>query len=404
MFTLEISIISWILLGAAVVAGGLVGLYYRLMTGRVTGRRREDSAEIAEGCLDRIAVEAWPAVSVIVYVNGETTELTEMLPMVLEQDYPAPMEVIVVNDGDRGEIEGYIGSLEMIYSNLYMTFTPADSRNLSRKKLSLMLGIKAARYDALVFTTAACRPVSAQWLKSMMRHVVEGAEIVIGHSVAVGKEDAENGRENRRDSFDTVMTDMRYLSRAIKGHPYRADGNNLAYLKDVFTANRGFSSHMNFRYGDDDIFIQQVTDSGRRCAVELSDESMLKELTDNVTANHRHDKLRYNFTGRYTGGAARRAAGLASAGWWLWLLCLAGASLTGLPSLIPLIAAVVAGLATALPVMVVYRRAAREMYGRPLFLTVPWLMLWYPFYNSGYRITGWRKKANNLNWTSDKYF
>ena len=68
----------------------------------------------------------YPSVSVVVYSQTDATNLRTLIPQILEQDYPAPMEVIVVNDEGSEQTESTVSELELRYSNLYMTFAPVN--------------------------------------------------------------------------------------------------------------------------------------------------------------------------------------------------------------------------------------------------------------------------------------
>ena len=94
-----------------------------------------------------------PPISVIISARNESENLRKYLPSILEQDYPN-FEVIVINDGSTDESEDVLTILEEQYTNLYHTFTPDGARYISRKKLALTVGIKASKYDWLVFTDA----------------------------------------------------------------------------------------------------------------------------------------------------------------------------------------------------------------------------------------------------------
>ena len=105
---------------------------------------------------DSVAADyVFPPMSVIVYSEDDAANLEVLLPQILDQDYPSPFEVIVVNDGAMDSTKDVIARLEQRYSNLYMTFTPQESRSLSRKKLAVTLGIKAAKYNVLLHTVGA---------------------------------------------------------------------------------------------------------------------------------------------------------------------------------------------------------------------------------------------------------
>ena len=111
-----------------------------------------------------------PPVSVIICAREECENLRRNLKAVLEQDYPQ-FEVIVINDGNTDESEDYLTLLEEKYPHLYHSFVPDSSRYISRKKLAATLGVKASKYDWLVFTEANCCPQSNQWLRLLARNL-----------------------------------------------------------------------------------------------------------------------------------------------------------------------------------------------------------------------------------------
>ena len=388
---------------SALAAALYILLYFIPRARRVSRRCQIDAEAVDAGDLQRIDPAAFPALSVIVYVDGNPQDLVDMLPLALEQDYPAPLEVIVVNDGPRSDLEGFLGDLELRYRNLYITYTPPDSRNLSRKKLSLTIGVKAARYDTLVITNASVRPSSQLWLRAMAAPIASGSEIVIGHSILSPTPDSDATLLTRAADFDITMQTLGYLASAISSTPYRADGNNLLYRKEVFTANRGFSTHHNFKFGDDDIFINQVARNGRRVAVQLAPESVVRQMSDNLDFTHRFDKTRYMFTGRHVRSGARYLAGFSSTCWWLWLLSSITALTIGYPSLLVLAVVTAISLLLCIPVMTAYRKASVALFYRKLTFSVPFLMLWYPLYNTYYRIAGRKTRSNNLTWTAGTY-
>ena len=122
-----------------------------------------------------------PALSVIVYAQNDAENLIQFMPRILNQDYPQ-FEVIVVSDDSTDDSKDILTSLQAQYDNLYFTYVPEGSRNLSHKKLALTLGIKAARYDIVVFTNANCCPPDNQWLASIARNFVPGTDIVLGYT------------------------------------------------------------------------------------------------------------------------------------------------------------------------------------------------------------------------------
>lgn len=322
----------------------------------------------------------YPSLSVIVTAGDDAWNLPTLLPQILEQDYPAPLEVIVVEDGDSHATETEVSKLQTLYPNLYMTFVPLRSRNLSRKKLSVTLGIKAARYDHLVFTCGNCRVVSPLWLRSIARHFTEGRSVVIGYSSPRPTDDVPDSDNTSRRSraFDVVRAATEYLSAAIGGKPYRGDGCNLAYTRELFYNVKGFAGSLNYVNGDDDIFISKIADADN-CAVELSLDARVDCLLQQPLKAHRAERRQRLFTMRHLSSATPRLWAFMSALWWLWLLASCATIAFGVPSLLPLAAVTVVSLGLCLPVMLRWRRLSVALDSRPLCLTVVWFMLTHPF-------------------------
>ena len=114
------------------------------------------------------AAAAGPA-SIVVYAQDQAEALSRLLPQLLEQRYEPGFEVIVVNEGGSEATTDVVSMLSAQHRNLYLTFTPDGARSLSRKKLALMLGIKAAQNRVVVHTMATATIESPLWLASIMR-------------------------------------------------------------------------------------------------------------------------------------------------------------------------------------------------------------------------------------------
>jgi glycosyltransferase involved in cell wall biosynthesis len=192
-------------------------------------------------------------VSVIICAKNEDENLTEFLPKVLQQDYPN-YEVIVVNDCSYDNTENVIDEFTQIFPNLKKVTIKEDAYYKHGKKFAVLVGIKAAQYENLVFMDADCYPSSDQWLKEMARGFTKEREVVLGY----GAYEKQDSFLNKLIRFDTFMIAVQYLSSAIKGKAYMGVGRNLGYKKDLFYRNKGFSSHYHINSGDDDLFVNQV--------------------------------------------------------------------------------------------------------------------------------------------------
>ena len=192
-------------------------------------------------------------VSVIICARNEDDNLTEFLPKVLIQDYPE-FEVIVVNDCSMDNTENVIDEFAKIFPNLKKVTIKEDDYYKHGKKFAVMVGIKGTKYDNLLFIDADCFPANENWLKDMASGFVNKKEIVLGY----GAYKKGDGFLNKLIRFDTFLIAANYLSAAIKGKAYMGVGRNLAYKKELFYKQKGFSKHYHITSGDDDLFINQA--------------------------------------------------------------------------------------------------------------------------------------------------
>jgi glycosyltransferase involved in cell wall biosynthesis len=224
--------------------------------------------------------KATPPVSVIICARGETENIQAYLPSILEQNYPE-YEVIVVNDDSNDTSENVLRQLKNVYKHLYCTYVPQGTRNLSRKKLGITLGIKAAQYDTLLFTEADSHPVGADWLTKMVRHFSGKKTIVLGFSAF----EKQSGLRNKFAAYDYFFANLQMMTMALMHRSYGANSRNLAYHRIHFDAQKGYSKHRFLQSGEDDLFINEVA-TKENVAVELSPESKVYVKRDGLTEWH----------------------------------------------------------------------------------------------------------------------
>ncbi|MDH6305552.1 glycosyltransferase involved in cell wall biosynthesis [Parabacteroides sp. PF5-5] len=217
---------------------------------------------------NQISLDSYPPVSVIVYAKNESYNLQKYLPSLLVQDYPW-YEVIVINDGSTDESDDVLKRLENEYKHLYHTFIPQESKYLSRRKLSLTIGIKAAKHDILLFTEANCQPLSNEWIKSMVCNYTNQTSIVLGYCAY--KENSSFF--HKLVGYDNLLSGLQYISSALKNNPFSANGRNLSYKKKLFFEHKGYSHSLSLHAGDDDLFINEAS-TGENTRVKYTPESM----------------------------------------------------------------------------------------------------------------------------------
>lgn len=399
--TYDLSPVVWTLLAVALCAVVTLVAITLTRIHRVTSRAATDNA----ACEDDFSsthpdyASPLPPVSVIIYACGHSRTLPPLAEAILAQDYPSPFEVIVVNDGGDHTVHDSMQRLMLSHPNLYMTFVPEHSRSLSRRKLSLTLGIKAAEYDTVLLTRGNCMVNSSNWLRSMMRHVAQGAEIVVGHAYLSADDDRPI---DRLTAFDEAWQAVTYLPRAINGRPFRASGCNLAYARHLFFDHKGFSGSLNIKSGDDDMFVYDMArglsdEFASSTAVELSEDSMIRIIEDDPAHSHARLMRERLFADSTLPTRPALIMGLCSLSLWIWLLCSAAAIALALPSLVPAIS--VALMLIPLLVMIIkWRKAVLILSRRRLGGTLPLLLLWHPVYHLAHKLSAHRHRKENFTW------
>jgi len=211
-----------------------------------------------------------PTVSVIIVAKNESENLAKTLPAILNQKYP-DYEVIVVNDGSTDESDYLLKKLKLEYSHLYSTFSPEpyENESIKQKLLSMMIGIKAATKDVLLFTEADTCPLSENWISSMTERMTDEKDIVIGYC----KYEPKGNCRKRIALFDHLLFTLQYMSLAIKGKPFTGLYKNLAYRKNLFFDNKGFSSSLRYDHAED-IFLNNIM-TRDNTSVALSEDSFV---------------------------------------------------------------------------------------------------------------------------------
>jgi glycosyltransferase involved in cell wall biosynthesis len=208
-----------------------------------------------------------PPVSIIICARNEDDNLTAYLPIIMAQDYPE-YEVIVVNDCSFDNTPDVLKEFEKKHSNFRTITIKEDEYYKHGKKFAIMVGIKGAKYEDLLFTDADCKPNSDQWIKNMICELKGEAEIVLGY----GGYEKEKGLLNKLIRFDTFQIAQQYLSFCLAGRTYMGVGRNLAYKKSLFFKIKGFASHYFIESGDDDLFVNEAA-TKRNSKVEIAVQS-----------------------------------------------------------------------------------------------------------------------------------
>lgn len=228
-----------------------------------------------------------PPVSIVIAARNEFDNLSNNLPIILEQDYPE-FEVIVVNDGSWDDTPSLLSEFSKRYPKLKVVYRQENDHFDGGKKLAILLGIKGAEYNRLLFTDADCKPKSRNWIANMMEHRHNDDSIVLGYSPYK----RHKGILNALIRFDNWMSGLNYVSFTLAKTPYMGVGRNLSYTKDRFYEVGGFKKHYHIKSGDDDLFVNQAAKSNNTF-VCLSQDSIVETIAEKDWKSYWRQKKRH---------------------------------------------------------------------------------------------------------------
>lgn len=231
-------------------------------------------------------------VSIIICAKNEAKNLKQNLPLILQQDYPE-FQVVVMNDCSDDHSEDILKEFKQQYSNLHFSTIKEDPIFKHGKKLAVLLGIKAAKHDHLLFTDADCKPLSPKWIESMASNFSDKKQIVLG-SYKLKK---EKGLLNHLQQYENLISKILYLGFALRKRPFMGVGGNLAYHRSLFFENKGFAGHYHVPSGDDDLFVNKVSNK-ENTTIEYSPESQV--ITEGKTQWRQYFKQKRRHLGAST--------------------------------------------------------------------------------------------------------
>ncbi len=334
--------------------------------------------------------------SIIVYACDNAESLRRNIPILFNQDYP-DFEVVVVDDASIDDTREVLQQLMRQYSRLYVTYVPSDAKALSRKKLALTLGLKAAKNDHVVMLEAACVPDTSLWLRRIMARFDENIDVVLGYTHLSFPETFYG----RYMAYDRLLFSLRYLSCAVRRRPFMGEGTNLAYKKSLFFERKGFIKTLNFRYGDDDLFVNEVSNR-TNTAVEISPESFVSVASEDTAFWWRLLKLKYRFTARCLRGRQQTLFAIEQCGVYLFYAMLVGMVICQpMHPIVPLTALMLLALRIMLQV-ITYRKVTLAFGENKL----AWRVLLYewirPIVNGYYWWLSHHRREENKTWISSK--
>ncbi|MCR5132069.1 MAG: glycosyltransferase [Prevotella sp.] len=189
-----------------------------------------------------------PALTLLITAqHKQAPMLRQHLPEFLNQEYDN-FEVVVVAEKGDSDTEDVINSFSS-NSRLYATYVPDSSRYMSKKKLAITLGVKAAHNEWIVLVDAFCTPSGPQWLATIASYCDDDHNLVIGYNNFDNEAKPYYRFERLQQACYTMREALRTAYRSIEG--------NIAFRKSEFIAGDGYRGNLQAIRGEYDFLINK---------------------------------------------------------------------------------------------------------------------------------------------------
>ena len=251
-----------------------------------------------------------PGFSIVMVAHDNAAELDANLRKYLSQKYNDFQVIVVVESADHETedvLERYLNEYASPNANLgksatsgesvglphskqkpprlLTTFVPSTSHYVSRHKLALTLGVKAACYEWIVMTEPYCQPADDCWLEALSRYT-DDADMLCCYTSLRGE--AFSG-------FDTFLHLQTFCRN--QSSPWRYDGKCLAFRKELFMSANGFLRNLKFLRGEYDFLTNEFGGDNR--VMITNEPATITFITSSGLSDHRADQLYYMETRRH---------------------------------------------------------------------------------------------------------
>lgn len=196
--------------------------------------------------------EHLPQLTVLINAVDNSEGLERHLPAILTQDYEQGFEVVVVTERDNPSVEALLKHYEKD-ERFHSSFIPSETMFLSRRKLAVTLGVKAARNEWIVLVDADCTPISDEWLTTLARKIEPRTDIVLAYC-------NYEASTNRYRRFLQFRNAFRFLKPALSSSAYCSCGSNIVFKKNDFLTKQPYKTNLKSEYGEYDFLVKNLSE------------------------------------------------------------------------------------------------------------------------------------------------
>ena len=237
-------------------------------------------------------------ISIVLPIRENNTELRALIPAILSQEYTSEFQLIIVIDKGDHETKDILEQYEND-KRLYVTFVPTTSRYMSRQKMAITLGVKAAKYQHVLLIGVNTLIEKNSWLQAIGHSFKKDSNLF----VVPGTYEESTNSFYQFAHLDTLSY---LLNGYLKGRFDRINSNIVGFKKDEFIEQDGFRGGLEHVRGEYEFIVNKYSQQGE-CVLQFNcdewtcekapskAEWMDKELTYMHTKRYLKQSRKYKF-------------------------------------------------------------------------------------------------------------
>lgn len=193
--------------------------------------------------------------SIILMAEENDPHLKDVLKALQTQAFGGDYQIVIVaNEGD-----GLVDTLlkqNREDGRIQSTFIPKSARYISRRKLGMTLGVKAAANEWCIVLDSSTLPMSMNWLQTVSARCTDDRDIVMCYR-NYAPDAAKGQRFYTLRHFAELMAENRFSQATC------SNGCNIAFRKSLFIDNDGYRGNLEHIYGEYDFIVNKLGKKGR---------------------------------------------------------------------------------------------------------------------------------------------